>query len=883
MNEDSIDDCVAPEIFPRRPDNRPALSHVGYRIGEYGEIRDFILRQADRAPELLNWTHRGADDPGVALLEGAAILGDILTFYQEHYANEAFLRTAQWRDSIAHLVRLLGYRLTPGLSGSGRFAFEVKGTEPVTLPAGYPLKAELDEVADPVDFETSAALTAYPHLSRFALYRARNYTGGLASGATSFEISAAGGATDAASLAAVGLKAGERLMLIASEPSWTRTSTATIAAQHEPQLVKIKQVTLTLGRCIVELETSLRGSWSGPVTAYRVNRTFRHFGAQAPLKSHTSILGTGGKVEGIRESATVFSRHLSGDCTETSSSISLPAAFVALDQEVTDLTPDTTLLWQAPVKYGSGLHPLIVARKIAAVSAGPIAFGDLQGSATFLTFDAPIVTNDTPATAYADLREIRLHEATSPALAVRPLSTSPTGPVSAVNQLSFYGTAAAAAPLVGRPLIVQAADGRVAEATVQQLAPVSGLADEEAAMRPLVLSTVLSDFTKQDFDENAPSVTVFGNVVDATQGKSQPPVALGHGDSRKSFQTFKLPKAPLAYLLSASATPPEVPELTVRVEGRAWTRVDSFFGRTPLEEIYIVRQDAAGDTWVQFGDGLTGARLPSGLKNITTTYRVGSGAHGSLKPETKIQLGARVLHLEKGQLPGVIAGGSDAESGEKARRAAPAKLQSLGRIVSISDYEAETLALAGVTKAAAVWDQVHGLPSVVLTVLLAAGRADEYASIKATILAAQRGRGSDRHPVVVRQAFLRYIYLDVEYAFDSTLRPEDIDAALRLALGFTPVADQAAAAAKGLFALEVRRLGEPEYASRIEGRLQQVAGVRWCRVTALGLLGSAATAVADPATLVLPEEPKPLATFAACLPHELIQLAAIHLKLSAVS
>ena len=30
-----------------------------------------------------------------------AVVGDILTFYQQHYANEAYLRTAAWRDSFS--------------------------------------------------------------------------------------------------------------------------------------------------------------------------------------------------------------------------------------------------------------------------------------------------------------------------------------------------------------------------------------------------------------------------------------------------------------------------------------------------------------------------------------------------------------------------------------------------------------------------------------------------------------------------------------------------------------------------------------------------------------------------------------------------------------
>ena len=58
-----------------------------------------MTRGIEAALPLASWTHRTADDPGIALLEGAAILGDILTFYQQHYANEAFLRTAAWRTS----------------------------------------------------------------------------------------------------------------------------------------------------------------------------------------------------------------------------------------------------------------------------------------------------------------------------------------------------------------------------------------------------------------------------------------------------------------------------------------------------------------------------------------------------------------------------------------------------------------------------------------------------------------------------------------------------------------------------------------------------------------------------------------------------------------
>ncbi|MGH6689631.1 MAG: hypothetical protein ACREF4_02980, partial [Gammaproteobacteria bacterium] len=83
-----------PFVFPRRAENRAGLPRIAYRIGRYAEFVEAMTRSIDAAPELTAWTHRDADDPGIALLEGAAILGDILSFYQEHYANEAYLRTA---------------------------------------------------------------------------------------------------------------------------------------------------------------------------------------------------------------------------------------------------------------------------------------------------------------------------------------------------------------------------------------------------------------------------------------------------------------------------------------------------------------------------------------------------------------------------------------------------------------------------------------------------------------------------------------------------------------------------------------------------------------------------------------------------------------------
>jgi hypothetical protein len=867
-----------PFVFPRHADNRPGLPRIAYRIGRYADFLEAMTRSLDAAPELAAWTHREADDPGIALLQGAAILGDILSFYQEHYANEAYLRTAAWRESIAELVRLTGYRLAPGIGGRATLAFEVRGERPLTLRAGFPVKAELQGLATPADFQTDVELLAWPHLGRFNLYRPRSYAASLAAGATRFELHSVGNASDSASLVAFELKPGDSLLLMPPEPGWT-SSGSTLTTQQAPQQVKVKTVTRLLGRVIVEIDAPLQHSWSQPVAAFRIGRSFRHFGHNAPAKTITSRK-SGSEIVGALESDTGFQRHLyPHDCTNTSASIALPANLLALDAEVSDLRPGMHLVVQVRVaKSGvTGQVPLSLVRKVLAVRSATLGFGNLNGPSSLLTLDQPLIRHAMSGSPWSDIRDFLIREVTSPALALKPVSTpASSGYANGTGALFFYGTANHARALAGRRLYLSHPDGRSVELTCTS-SPASFPTPTPDVARPWLLNfdRPPTPFTRADFDEAEPRVTVHGNLVDASQGKAEHEAVLGNGDHRQPWQTFPLPKAPLTYFLSAGAVPPHTPELEIWVEGRLWNRVDSFHGRAAAEPIYIVREDAEGRSFVQFGDGESGARLPSGLKNVVARYRSGVGARGPIKPGATPTAGERPAGFDKVSLAGIVSGGADPEPGYKAREAAPGKVQSLGRLVSIRDYESETLALPGVVRAAAAWDLHEGVPAVILRVLLAAGREAEFTAIQATLAHAQRCRGPDRFPLVVQQARLRHVFVDLSYARDPRYRQEDVENALRASLGLTGVvADERS----GLFGLQARQLGEPEYASRIEGRAQNVTGVLWCRVSALGLL-----APGNDSNAALPSAPRPQAQVLSCSPHELLQLAPAHLTLTPIA
>src|SRR6478609_5407499 len=88
--------CLDNFIFPKSISNLPNLSTINYRIGRYSDFRKALFKKLDKDNNFKRWTYRNSDDPGIAILEGVSIIGDILTFYQELYANEKFLRTAKW-------------------------------------------------------------------------------------------------------------------------------------------------------------------------------------------------------------------------------------------------------------------------------------------------------------------------------------------------------------------------------------------------------------------------------------------------------------------------------------------------------------------------------------------------------------------------------------------------------------------------------------------------------------------------------------------------------------------------------------------------------------------------------------------------------------------
>lgn len=843
--------CTRPLVFPARPLNRPALPRIGYRIGSYADFRESLIRGLNATPELSHWTHREPDDPGIALLETAAVLGDILTFYQELYANEAFLRTAAWRTSVAELVRLLGYRMAPGLGGSATFAFELRPGAPVTVPAGFGLQVELEGADAPATLETQAELTADPALSRFHLHRPL-VEQALLKGATELWLR---------SDAPIEIAPDDRLLIGTPDAADPDRLTAT-------QIVVVDEVSSLHGATIVAIKGALQLDYPAGAVAYRLGRSFRHFGHSAPAQDvRVAADGT------AEASDVVYCRSLSGQTSIGSGA--LRALDLPLDAAIDDFVAGREVICsyvggcstglQSGISWGGGTFfieeqamtadagalafvegtsfygaagtlvlkpqptPDTVVRSVTKVTSASLRVGSLTGPATVLGLDRALSSQ---AGAGADIRTFAIDETTSPRMQAhaRPLDkNAATG-----RELYFEGPAALAATLAGRRLmLVPVAGEAVATVVIAVATDASGVPGLGGLHRVTLASDVAYvEFPQEPDDET--STIVFGNLADADQGKSEPETVVGSGDGRVAFQTFKLPKAPLTYLQAPEQSPPQAPQLEITVAGRTWTRVESLFGQAPDAEVYIVREDGDGSSWVQFGDGrLFGARLPSGVDNVRARERTGLGAHGPLKENTKVQAG-RLDRLQAVQLPGVVSGGAEPEGPDVARAAAPGRVQSLGRLVGLSDFESEALAIPGVALATAAWGLVDGVPTVTVTVLMEAGREQEHAAVAASLRTAARERGADRFEIDVLQGGFRDVRLVGEVAVTAGFDEAAVLGAVRGALGVAGVDGEPPNS--GLFGLLQRRFGQPEHATRATGVIQNVGGVAWARVSRFGVL-----------------------------------------------
>lgn len=162
-------------ITPMSVANRAGLPALSYRVGTYATFFETMKGaiEGTAVPSLAALTTLESSDPSIAMLDAWAVTADVLTFYQERFANEGYLRTAMERRSILELGRLVGYELRPGVASSVYLAYTLDENAVADIPAGSRSQSIPSPGEKPQPFETSEPLHAswqwnalYPRLTR---------------------------------------------------------------------------------------------------------------------------------------------------------------------------------------------------------------------------------------------------------------------------------------------------------------------------------------------------------------------------------------------------------------------------------------------------------------------------------------------------------------------------------------------------------------------------------------------------------------------------------------------------------------------------------------------------------------------------------------------
>ena len=329
-------------------------------------------------------------------------------------------------------------------------------------------------------------------------------------------------------------------------------------------------------------------------------------------------------------------------------------------------------------------------------------------------------------------------------------------------------------------------------------------ADVDAGATKLFFTSPLQHQYRRD------TVTIYANVARATHGETVHQI-LGSGAAGQTHQRFALKHAPLTFVGGQSETGAEA-TLEVRVNDILWHEAPTLCQAGPNDRNYVLRVDEEGAGTVQFGDGRRGARLPTGQDNVRAVYRKGIGVVGNLKSGQLSQLLTRPLGLKSVSNLLPAAGGVDADSADNARRNMPLAVRTLGRVVSVQDYEDYARAYTGIAKAQARVLNTRAGRTVFITVAGDDGVQPPAVTL-AKLLDALKQNGDPLVHCELGPYNLATFYLALRIKrdpdYDSKKVKADVESALRAA-----------------FAFEARDFGQVVARSEIIAVAQEVEGVR---------------------------------------------------------
>jgi hypothetical protein len=368
--------CCTPSaaLTPLDETNRAGLSAIAYRVGTYSSFRESMLEQIAGTAGIADLTTRADDDYSITVADLWAAVGDVLAFYQERYANEAFLRTAGRRESIVRLARLIDYSLRPGVAALAWLAFTVEDGKKLHVPTRLRVQSVPGQDEQPQTFETLEEIQADARLNRLRVLPAPQAVNPFAQGSTAALV-----ASGAADVAAAGtLHPNDRVALYA------------LGSSGRVEILTVDHVTVGEDRVEIGWKVGIRGSWPAATPASRIGRILRPFGHTAPATTMTAAADPSSPPR-INWTLTTTSFSLAGGSS------------LALDAKVDGIDVGTRLL----VHDSAGAATVVT---VTSVATGAESLGGLTDTVTMLGVSPSI-----PAA--ADLRTVTAYELVGPDIA----------------------------------------------------------------------------------------------------------------------------------------------------------------------------------------------------------------------------------------------------------------------------------------------------------------------------------------------------------------------------------------------------------------------------------------------------------------------------------
>lgn len=647
--------CCRPPaaVTPESLDNRPALDEVRYRVGSYPTFRQAMIEllgvlgqrlataEGLASRPLDRWTARDSDDYGIAIIEMWATVADILTFYQERYANEAWLRTARQRDAVRRLAGLLGYRLKPGVAATTHLAMTLDDGTALTIPRGTRAQSVPGDGETPQKFETDGALDATSSLNGVPVY------GDV--------------------LSVTPLAAGQQAATLApGTPVPTRGDRVLLFTPSGDVLEEraVDTVSVVDDRTIVGWSRPLEHSHERAVLR---GRAFRVFGHSAPPTWLAPLVAGGSFIEWTEDTT-----NYNGNRPET-------RRHVYLDGTVDGIEVGSHVLVDAD---GTTL-----VRAVTEIGSRTRTVGPIRGAVTELVLTAN-VEHDVRTTVVYELRdELEFQD-----------WELPRDPIPSGTTTIYIPHPEVAALEDGRVVVLDDdANEPILTAVAGDAEPYSPGEEEE----PEFLEVRLATPTTRDLDHE--SAFLLGNVVPASHGETIPAETIGDGDASAALQGFALAKRRVTHVSDALAPGGARNSVEILVDGVRWLERPGLYGARSHDQIYVTEIDDDAGMTVRFGDGRTGARLPTGRANVVATYRQGLGGEGNVRPGQITTALDRPTGLASVVNPMPAAGGVDPETIDAARENAPDTVRTFDRAVSLRDFADLAREFAGVAKALATW------------------------------------------------------------------------------------------------------------------------------------------------------------------------------------